>query len=85
MHPPDFIWWSYLLEQGMLGQYGGIQLLSTCCSSLVTVYAGHVRDISYICVIRVPQGKRKNVGQYDWDYAARGMDFLSHGGFASVS
>ena len=26
-----------------------------------------------------------SVGQYDWDYQARGMDFFSCGGFASMS
>lgn len=26
-----------------------------------------------------------NVGQYDWDYEKRGMDFLSLGGFAFLS
>ena len=42
----------------------------------------HIVPCSFICAARE---NGYNVGQYDWDYAESGMNFLSNGGFACVT
>lgn len=52
------------------------------CIISCTCHICHVVPCSFKCAARE---NGYNVGQYDWDYAERGMNFLSNGGFACVT
>ena len=68
--------WRCSLERDKLAMFGGqVQLEFNPTTS--TSYTSLLK-----CLAREAN---RAVGQYDWDYSANGMNFLSNGGFAFES